>query len=258
MRYFSAIAAGMFCLFVTSSTGDAATIYACKKKVGGALRIVKDTTVCASSEKKTSWPDAAEFATLQQQVADLQALLQHFSRNGDDISITGANLRITSGSGTTDGTVNGLGNLVVGYNELRVTGDDRTGSHNIVVGDRLNYSSYGGLVAGSWNTISAMFATVSGGGGNTASGAYSSVSGGGLNTASGQNSSISGGTENHANGQDSSVSGGAANHAAGQKSSVSGGAANYANGENSAVSGGYERNVPGIHDWAAGGLSQDQ
>ena len=37
------------------------------------------------------------------------------------------------------GTVNGLGNLIVGYNELLLSPDDHTGSHNIVVGtDKLS------------------------------------------------------------------------------------------------------------------------
>ena len=144
-------------------------------------------------------------------MAALQDLLQHFSRNGNDISITGANLWIKSGSGTTDGAVNGLGNLIVGYNELREDrNDDRTGSHNIIVGTRNNYTSYGGLVAGysehdfrrltprsaaeTGNTASGEYSSVSGGDGNTASGQYSSVSGGGGNTASGDFSSVSGGT----------------------------------------------------------------
>src|SRR5207249_345749 len=55
---------------------------------------------------------------------------------GRDIVITGANLHIVNGRNDTD-TVNGLGNLIVGYNELRTfTGatNTRTGSHNIVVG----------------------------------------------------------------------------------------------------------------------------
>ena len=65
-------------------------------------------------------------------------LLEHFSRDGDDISITGANLHIVNGTGDTDGLVNGLGNVIVGYNQSRtdpsIVPDDRTGSHMVVVG----------------------------------------------------------------------------------------------------------------------------
>ncbi len=85
--------------------------------------------------------------------------LKHFSRDGDDIYITGANLHIVNGTGETE-TKNGLGNLIVGYNEGR-TGiipnlppDDRTGSHMLVVGKENNYSSYGGIVVGVHNTTS--------------------------------------------------------------------------------------------------------
>ena len=35
------------------------------------------------------------------------------------IRITGANLQIVSGSGATDGPINGKGNLIIGYNEGR-------------------------------------------------------------------------------------------------------------------------------------------
>ena len=70
----------------------------------------------------------------EDKVALLEELLQHFTRNGNDVYIDGANLHIRNGSGYTHVGINGLGNLIVGYNELRAVGDDRTGSHNIVVG----------------------------------------------------------------------------------------------------------------------------
>ena len=67
---------------------------------------------------------------------------------------TGCNVNIQSGSGTTDGNVNGLGNLVVGY-DANTGGHARTGSHNLIVGDEHEYSSFGGLVAGFQNKIAA-------------------------------------------------------------------------------------------------------
>src|SRR4029434_14516 len=77
-----------------------------------------------------------------------------FDATANELVITGANLRIVNGLGTTD-TTNGLGNLIVGYNELRnniccppLPPDNRTGSHNIVVGKQHNFSSFGGLVVG--------------------------------------------------------------------------------------------------------------
>ena len=120
----------------------------------------------------------ARIDELETRIAQLESLLQHFTRIGNVIYIEGANLNIRSGSGETSGTVNGYGNLIVGYNEEWGSSNDRSGSHNIVVGEGHEYSKYGGLVVGFANTISGGYASVSGGNGNTASGPYSSVSGG--------------------------------------------------------------------------------
>jgi len=149
------------------------------------------------------------------------------SQVGTEVFFTGCNVNIRSGSGSTDGAVNGLGNLIVGYN-ANTGAHDRSGSHNVVVGDEHTYSSFGGLVAGSHNSITGRFASVTGGGFNTASGDHSSVSAGGFNSASGDNSSVSGGYSNSALGLDASVSGGANNTASGIQASVSGGQFNTA------------------------------
>ncbi|MFO0891207.1 MAG: hypothetical protein U0790_18945 [Isosphaeraceae bacterium] len=139
-------------------------------------------------------------------------------------------------------STSGLGNLTVGYNATRDDDSDaRTGSHNLILGDYNNYTSYGGLVAGYFNTISGFYCSVSGGAGNTASGNWSSVSGGVDNTASGNWSSVSGGDLN------------TASHI---YSSVSGGGGNKATGIASSVSGGFNRSANPNGSWAAGGLSQ--
>ncbi len=136
---------------------------------------------------------SSNVAALEARIAALEALLVGVTRELNTIKFSGVNVQIVNGSGTTFGTVDGLGNLIVGYNEIRLTGDDRTGSHNIVVGVYNNYSSYGGFIAGTQNTSSGPYASVSGGYGGTASGSYSSVSGGYNNTAIGTSSSVSGG-----------------------------------------------------------------
>ena len=130
------------------------------------------------------------------------------SQAGTEVFFTGCNVNVQSGSGATDGNVNGLGNLIVGYN-ANTGGHTRTGSHNLIVGDEHDYSSFGGLVAGFENTIAAPWASVSGGNHNTASGNLAaSVSGGAGNTASGDWASVSGGAGNTASGNYASVSGG--------------------------------------------------
>jgi hypothetical protein len=120
----------------------------------------------------------ARMTGLSARIAALEALLAGVSRSGNDIIIEGANLHVRSGSGATDGPVNGLGNLIVGYNEPRGDGADRSGSHNLVVGSQHNYSAYGGLVAGFHNAVSGAFASVTGGQNNIAAGARAAVGGG--------------------------------------------------------------------------------
>jgi hypothetical protein len=192
---------------------------------------------------------------------------------GPHVVLTGANVHVRSGAGTTF-NANGRGNLIVGYNEMRAsTETERTGSHTVVVGPGHKWTSWGGLVAGSRNTVSGSHSSVSGGYNSTASGSYSSVnggfssnasgsyssvSGGFSNIALGDRSSVSGGSNNAASGSYSSVSGGRLNAASGSYSSVSGGSNNAAVGNYSSVSGGLDRTVTGEYDWRAGGLFQDE
>jgi hypothetical protein len=97
---------------------------------------------------------------LNTRLAALETKLAHVSVAGDNIYIDGANLYVRSGSGSTDGPVNGLGNLVIGYNQGRGPGlDDRTGSHNLIVGSKHNFSSYGGIVAGLQGGITTPYST---------------------------------------------------------------------------------------------------
>ena len=222
---------------------------------------------------------------LAQRVADLEYKLEYVSGGPNEIVITGANLRIVNGLGSTHcldtqgrpipNCPNGLGNLIVGYNESRqnIVGigvgrvlcepdrpfcqDRRTGSHNVVVGEGNNFSQFGGLVVGDLNETSGEYASVSGGLNNEASGRHSSISGGNGGTASGDQSSISGGAGNEASGLQSSISGGAGNEASGFRSSISGGASNEASGFQSSVSGGSDRTAPGTNNWAAGPLFAD-
>ena len=127
---------------------------------------------------------------------------------GPHIIFSGVNIHIVSGSGATndDGTPRGLGNLIIGYDEDPAQPDsplnpsDRGGSHNLVIGARHKFTqaAFGGLVAGTGNTISNTAASVSGGSRNEASGENASVSGGYGNTASGNFASVSGGFGNTA------------------------------------------------------------
>lgn len=170
------------------------------------------------------------------------------------IRFSGVNVQIVNGTGNTD-KKNSLGNLIVGYQEQRSTPEpnDRTGSHNIVVGREQNYSSYGGLLAGEHNTLSGVFCSVVGGRSNTAAGAWSSVSGGEENQASTRAGSVSGGFRNAASGARASVSGGCCNDASGTASSIGGGTENKASGSGSAVTGGSSNVASGESSAVSGG-----
>jgi hypothetical protein len=155
----------------------------------------------------TAQDESSEHRGIRKRLAALEYKLQYIDGGPNEVVITGANLRIVNGLGST-GTTNGLGNLIVGYNESTpIRPDSRSGSHNVVVGEGNNFSSFGGLVVGLANEISGTFASVTGGTVNTASGGGSSVSGGNNNTASGDDSSVSDGRNRTAPGENNWAAG---------------------------------------------------
>ena len=212
----------------------------------------------------TALEDAQQtIQTLQQQVEQLTQFIRVEESDlngmkGPHLIIEGANLHIRSGSGATDedGNLIGLGNVIIGYNELplRLDPGDRDGSHNLIIGREHRYQNFGGLVAGFNNTISGPEASVSGGAFNTASGRVASVSGGRINEALGFGASVCGGLDNIASGGDASIGGGQRNEASGFAASISGGFQNTAQAFTANVSGGRDRNAFGSFDWAAGDL----
>jgi hypothetical protein len=195
---------------------------------------------------------------LESAVSAVQTKTQYVSVSGGEMFIDGTNLHIRNGLGASNGdpsmpinspnaTTNGKGNLILGYNASRVPDgmggpDVRTGSHCLIVGDRNNYSSFGGIVVGDLNTISNAYASISGGFGGIVNGARASVSGGSGNTASGSVAWVAGGFGNMATNSGAAVSGGNNNVSSGLASSVSGGS---------------NRTASGSFDWVAGTLFQD-
>lgn len=195
------------------------------------------------------------FDALEARLAALEAKTAPISLDGTELTFTGVNVNVVNGAGGTDGdgggAYAGLGNLVLGYNESEF--DDRTGSHNLVVGAYHSYTGFGGLVAGRNNSTDGFgasvvggfggqatenYATICGGWYGTAGGQGATVSGGEFNIASGGFSSVHGGTNDQATGFDSSVLGGDLNVAAGGSAAVVGGLQNSANAEKSAILGG--------------------
>ena len=279
---------------------DPLAVHGCVQR-DGLPRIVDVNGACGELERAIHFAGTAQLATLAERVTTLQtsvttlevALAAAQARLGclhmdgpSDLVVEGCNLHVRSGTGSTFAAVNGLGNLIVGYNE-NPDAVERTGSHNVVIGPQHRYTSYGGLIAGGGNSVTAPYASVTGGTLNTASGFVSSVSGGTANTASGEAASVSGGAGNVASGFVASVSGGDGNTASdvtasvcggstntasgnratvcggdgntasGSAASVGGGQFNTASGDYATVSGGGGRAATGYLDWTAGSLTED-
>ena len=173
-----------------------------------------DEGLTATAERGDRAPTSK---SLELRVDALDDLLMHFRRDGDNLYLEGANLHIRNGAGATD-TVNGAGNLIVGYNESRSGGGLRTGSHVLVLGSQNDFDGFGGIVAGRGNTIGGAYASVLGGTGNRADGLASVVQGGAANEAHGDGSVVSGGGFNVATGRYAVVGGGMQNEALGDAS----------------------------------------
>lgn len=204
----------------------------------------------------------AQVKALETKVAALESKLVYLTRTGQDMVISGANLYIRNGTGRTD-TLNGRGNLIIGYNEGRSpnpdgsSANDRTGSHNLVLSSQNNFSSYAGIVAGYHNTISAPHACVTGGRNNAASGLFACISGGYYNTASGSGASVSGGRANQVLSHSASISGGYNNFISQDYGAISGGRGNEVSAQFATISGGLNHTLVGQYDWLAGSLFQD-
>ncbi|UCC69302.1 MAG: hypothetical protein JSV79_05145, partial [Armatimonadota bacterium] len=197
--------------------------------------------------------DPAELAALSTDLDAVQDTLAPFTTvpldpgdpdAGYDVYLESANLHLRNGLGATNGyptdpatvdpnytSTNGLGNLIIGYNEVGGPGPGgmpiyRGGSHNIIVGYSHGYTGFGGLAVGWTNYIHGPYASVTAGSMNAAWAPYASVTAGYGNTANGDYSSVSGGQFNLATGDYSSVRAGYGNAATIRWASVSGGREN--------------------------------
>lgn len=205
---------------------------------------------------------------LESENAELRQYVSVGTQNGKPVvRFTGVNVQVVDGTGDTyggptDPQPNGLGNLILGYDEPRQAGPflcsdgayttqvdcetnggtwaaiHKSGAHTLVVGGEHNYSQHGGVVLGSENTINSLAASVTGGRLNESTGLYTSVSAGTNNAASGLYASVNGGTDNTASGLAAAVSGGGSNQAIGLGAVASGGILNVVTGDYASVSGG--------------------
>jgi hypothetical protein len=244
---------GLTATGVFASHAKPAAVHACVATARGTVRIVNDPSQCLPGETLYEWQTLASSLDLEARIASLEAQVPDcLTTEGNDAVFEGCNVHVRNGEGDTL-IDNGLGNLIVGYNE-DIVEDVRTGSHNLVVGAGHTYSSNSGIVVGFNNAIEGWFSSVAGGGSSTASNG-GSITGGHGNVASGSGASISGGLYNEATGDYSSVSGGNNNVASGDYSSVSGGQGNTASGGFSSVSGGDANDAIGFNASVSGGFN---
>jgi len=252
--------------------------------VAAALFAAEGASAGVVQDQQTQIDDLlARVETLESQNAAMAALLSGVSRNGSTLVLTAMNLQIVNGLGSTDGdfgfgpTANGLGNLIVGYDEVTDGCTDdcelKTGSHSIIVGPRHEYTSYGSVVVGvhhralapyasalggTGNYVSGQFAVAVGGANGGSTGNWTSVFGGEQNFAGGDWATAVGGYFNNAQGENATAVGGDQNDATGAFSVTTGGFINTASGPGAVVSGGYGRSADGVYDWVAGTLFQDE
>lgn len=158
------------------------------------------------------------------------------------LRVKDANLQVVNGTGSTTVT-NGLGNLIVGYNEVSSV-CSRDGSHNVVVGVDLDYTAIGGIVQGQSNALQSSFGAI-------LAGDNSQIDNNGMFGA------IVGGNNNLVSNDHAAIIGGQLNLTTGQGSVVTGGENNLASGSYSTVSGGNTRTASGVNDWVAGTLFED-
>lgn len=104
------------------------------------------------------------------------------------ILFKGVNVQIVNGVGTMQST-NGRGNLIVGY-QVENPLIQRTGSHNLIVGEDHTYASYGGIASGEANQLL---------------GPNSTALGGFVNVVRGERCAVVGGTQNEVDGIDNTI-----------------------------------------------------
>lgn len=225
---------------------------ATKKRPAAKKRATARTSVKAGAKRKQS-P-----ASMDARIRELENRLRELERNtvpglGEVLTLEKGrrchtlklvgNLQIINGAGRTN-TVNGCGNLIIGYNEPRPTPgipEGRSGSHNLILGRYHSYASYACLLSGEMNTATAdaVASCVVGGMEGSANADKCVIVGGIEGKANSGRCVIIGGFDNGANNADRAVViGGTNNRADAANSCIFGGGANTTSGAGSTILGG--------------------
>jgi hypothetical protein len=175
---------------------------------------------------------------------------------GPHVIFDGVNVHVVSGSGETNGTPNGLGNLIVGYNEAPdvLLEGDRGGSHNLIMGREHKFLSNDSILHGWGSEARAHAVAIFAGDGTVSSSSYSAAIGGRNNIIDAGHGVTIGGFENRVSASYGVAVGGQNNVVTGMQATVTGGDSNTASGNYSSVSGGTEVQAVNDYSWAAGTL----
>jgi len=189
---------------------------------------------------------------------------------GPHVIFEGVNVHVRDGSGQTRGNNNGeegyvmtgLGNIVVGYNELPVnpfylTGEefspaDRLGFHNLIMGEQNRNKGYGSIIQG-YNCIVGSNSAGISCDTSMINESWSVIISGNNNAINNYGSVIVGGQENKINSEYAVGVAGYSNIINGPRASTVGGSYNQANGENGSITGGNSIILENIDGWSAPG-----
>jgi hypothetical protein len=246
-------------------------------------RLAAAQTTIASLQTQMAYVSGAVTAISSNHALALDPYLTVDASGGKPVAVlSGINLQIVNGAGTALLKENGLGNLIIGYNERGggrehcSKGTDapfvpiveagacaaaggtwgaelRTGSHYIVVGPYNDYTALGGVVFGTGNISDGQGANVLGGGGNEAAEWYATITGGSANSARGVFASAVGGFHNIVQGQSAVAVGGGGNTVTGSDAVAVGGSACTVSGSGAVAAGGSMNAASGDDSAVLGG-----
>ncbi|MBT3230219.1 hypothetical protein HN358_00335 [Candidatus Uhrbacteria bacterium] len=220
----------------------------------------------------------AENAALQARLDDLEAWYDELNDVmyvdvNNDVIFEGTNVYVQKGWGDTWGDGNGLGNLIIGYNELGSSSPIRTGSHNLIIGPYHSYTSYGSIVQGRQNESHGAYSFLLGGSQNvvefyatnsgilaglnntiTGYGDFSAIVSGGDNILTAERTVAIGGFYNEVTGPAGVAINGYRSFVTGHRATTVGGRDLEASGTNSLALGGDDNVASGVYSATLGGM----
>jgi trimeric autotransporter adhesin len=163
------IIAVVLSIFALASIGNAQSVKELQSEIAALQATVAELQQGVAQVTSVNTAQSTAAAALQHQVnliASNPALalgpfvsintVPTYQGYGPTIVFTGANVQIVSGSGMTNDS-SGKGNLILGYNVSPVLNSwgigNRSGSHDLIIGDQHWYAGSGNIVSGLHNSV---------------------------------------------------------------------------------------------------------